>query len=113
MTASAAEVVASTMKESEFTTMVLDLARYHGWRTLHLRPARTDSGWRTAVQGDGVGWPDLYMVRGGRVVAAELKVGRRQLTPEQTAWLTALGQTGAEVHVWWPKDWDLIEKVLS
>ena len=37
------------------------------------------NGWRTPVQGDGVGWPDVLAIRGPRIVAVEFKVapGRR------------------------------------
>lgn len=99
--------------EAEFTSQVLQLARLRGWRTLHLRPARTAHGWRTAVQGDGAGWPDLVLVRGGRLVVAELKVGRGRLSPSQTDWLDAFRLVpGVEVHVWYPRDFPEIERVL-
>lgn len=97
--------------EAKFTAQVIELARLHGWRTLHLRPARTSKGWRTPVQGDGVGWPDLFLVRGPRIVVAELKVDGK-LTTEQEAWLLALGGAGLMVYVWRPKDWSQIEQVL-
>jgi hypothetical protein len=100
--------------EAEFTRMVLELARLHGWRVLHLRPARTlRGGWRTAVQGDGVGWPDIFAVRDGVILAAELKVGNGRPSPAQTAWLKALRAAGIAASVWRPSMWDVIEKALS
>lgn len=99
--------------EAEFTAQVIELARLHGWRTLHLRPARTSKGWRTPVQGDGVGWPDLFLVRGDVAIAAELKVGRNRVTSDQQAWLDDLCHAGVMVFIWQPEHWDTIEYVLQ
>ena len=50
-----------------------------GGRVAHFRPPRTVHGWRTAVAADGAGFPDLVMVRGSRLLAAELKSERESL----------------------------------
>ena len=84
---------------------MLDLFRAMGWRTLHVRPGRTLNGWSTTVAGDGVGFVDVFAVRGSRIVAAELKVGRGKVTPEQAAWLEALQAAGVESHVWREDDY--------
>src|SRR5690606_28778418 len=60
-----------------------------GWKVHHTRPARTDKGWRTPLQGDA-GYPDLTMARRGRVVIAELKSESGRVTREQAAWLEHL-----------------------
>jgi hypothetical protein len=53
------------------------------------------------------------MVRGGRLVIAELKSPAGRLTSSQTQWLEALRFVrGVEVHVWRPDDWDLVQVVL-
>lgn len=91
--------------ESGFLKAVLDLAAAFGWRRAHFRPAMTKRGWRTAVSGDGKGFPDLILVR-ERMIAAELKVGRNPLTPEQREWLAAMKAAGIETHEWRPDDWD-------
>lgn len=101
-----------TLTEAAFTRQVIELAKIRGWRSLHIRPARTAKGWRTPVQGEGKGFPDLLLVRGQRLLAAELKVKGRKLTPEQEAWLTALEGAGVAVYRWTPEDWPLIEAVL-
>ncbi len=101
------------LTEAEFTAQVLELARLAGWRSAHFRPARTAAGWRTAVQGDGRGFPDLVLLRGAAIVAVELKVGRGKLRPEQAAWLAAFAEAGAAAFVWRPEDWPEIERVLS
>lgn len=97
--------------EADFQASVVDAARLLGWRVHHQRPARTATGWRTAVTGD-VGFPDLVLVRGGRLVVAELKSARGWVTVEQQAWLADLEAAGVEVHVWRPGDWDEVVAVL-
>jgi hypothetical protein len=101
------------MSESDLLAGVLDLARILGWRSLHLRPARTAHGWATAVSGDGVGFPDLLLVRRNRIVALELKAAKGRVTPEQAAWLDALREAGADARVIWPADYpDAVAAIL-
>ena len=100
--------------EAAFQAQVLQLAKIHGWRSAHFRPAQTARGWRTAVSGDGAGFPDLILVRGYRLIVAELKRDAKQKPrPEQTAWLDAFRGVGAEVFLWTPGDWVEIERVLQ
>ncbi len=101
--------------EKEFLRQVLDLAALCGWRVVHFRPARTARGWRTAGSGQVVGWPDVFAVHEGRglVFAAELKVGNGQPSPQQTAWLRALGAAGIPGYLFRPRDWPTIERVLK
>ena len=72
--------------------------------------------WVTAVQFDAKGFPDLVLVRGARLIFAELKAGRKPCeslpTPEQKAWLDAL-RLVAETYLWTPKDWKTIEEILA
>lgn len=66
------------------------------------------------VQGDK-GFPDLVMVRGQRLIFAELKVGKNKLSAEQSQWiidLTNLVSMEVAVYSWTPKDWIDILKVL-
>jgi hypothetical protein len=93
------------MTESELLNAVLDLARVFGWRTAHFRAALTRHGWRTPVQGDGAGFPDLVLVRGSRVIAIELKSDTGNLTDEQRIWLDALSDAGVLAVVWRPEHW--------
>ena len=96
------------MSEQQFTQAVIDFAKYKGWMVAHFRPARTTRGWRTPVQGDN-GFPDLVLARDGRVVYAELKVGRNTLSKDQERWANAL----PEMYVWRPADLrDSIAEVL-
>lgn len=108
---SAAALIAS---EDDLLAFVLDTARVFGWRTMHVRPARTVRGWRSPVQGDGKGFPDLLAIRGPRLVVAELKSAKGRLSGEQEEWLDDWRDIpGAEVFVWRPADLDAAIEVFS
>lgn len=92
------------MSEADLLTAVLDLCRVLHLRTAHFRPAKTEKGWRTAVSGDGKGFPDLIIV-GSRLIARELKAERGRLSPEQVAWRGALFIAGVDATAWYPSDW--------
>lgn len=100
--------------EESFLSAVLDLARLYRWRVAHFRPAQTAHGWRTAVQGDGKGFPDLVLIRGLRLVVLELKSERGKLSREQREWLDAFdGVPGVEVAEVRPADWHYLETLLA
>jgi len=82
---------------------VVACARLRGWLVHHQYDARRGTP----------GLPDLLMVRGGRLVFAELKVGGNKATAEQQRWLDELRAVpGVAAHLWRPSDWDEIEEVL-
>ena len=97
--------------EADLQRAVIDLARMFGWRIAHFRPAHTAKGWRTPVEADGKGWPDLVMIRPPRIVIAELKVGRNQVTEDQATWLELFRQANLETHVW--RETDLRGSILD
>lgn len=99
------------VSEDVFLGMVLDLANLRGWLAAHFRPAKTERGWRTAVQADGAGFPDLVLVR-DRVIYAELKSEKGSLSSAQGIWMLALEKAGQEIYCWRPSDWPKIEEVL-
>jgi hypothetical protein len=101
-------------REKDFQRAVIDLARLTGWRVHHTRPALTRRGrWLTPIQGDA-GFPDLVLVRAGRVIFAELKRNGARPTPAQRGWLEALQAcAGVEVYLWTPNDWDAIIDALQ
>ncbi|MBA2692327.1 MAG: VRR-NUC domain-containing protein [Rubrobacter sp.] len=101
------------MSERDFERQVLDLVKLIGWRAAHFRPAKTSKGWRTPVSTDGAGFPDLVLVRGARLVFAELKSEGGKLRPEQREWLEALSRCeGVEARLWRPSDFDEIQTML-
>jgi len=99
--------------EEQFQQQVIDLARFLGYRVAHFRPAKTDKGWRTPVSADGKGFPDLFLVRPGRLIVAEIKSETGKLSPEQEAWLEAIDAGGGEAYCWRPSEWDNIVEVLT
>ena len=115
------------VSEAEFQKSVIAMAQAHGWKVAHLRKVRVQranghSFWETPVAADGKGFPDLVMVNRnggvGRLIVAELKVGRNETTPEQRDWLTGFMSCMAPgsrigVFVWRPEDWRDIVKHLT
>ena len=97
-------VASPHMTEQELSDSVVDLAHLFAWRVAHFRAARTTHGWRTPVSADGAGFPDLVLVR-ERVLFVELKSARGQLSVDQQDWMFALGNAGAEKHIWRPVHW--------
>jgi hypothetical protein len=105
-----------TLSESELQRAVIECAKRHGWRVAHFNRARASSGnWITPVQGDAAGFPDLVLLRGTKLIVAELKAKYRKPNEQQWEWLKAFEQVGADgVYVWDPSDWGSghIEKIL-
>lgn len=93
------------MSESDLLVGVLDACRMLGYRTLHIRPARAAGSWRTAVQGGGIGFPDVLAIRGKKLVVAELKSSKGRLSDEQDRWLSDFAIAGADCYVWRPSDY--------
>lgn len=123
------------MAEDEFQGQIIEYAVLRNWRLIHHRPALTEKGWRTAMQGDP-GFPDLVLARRGFVIFAEVKTETGKLTPDQEKWLSDInGYTWDEgshaewnrvaledLHepgdptqvgvLWRPSDWPTIERIL-
>lgn len=122
-----ATVAFRAVSEADLLAQVTELATLLGWNWVHFRPAQTQRGWRTPVQGPlGKGWPDLVLLRtrDRRLVFVELKREMEQPTGDQAAVLAALGELKGlvvygddlrgriEVHVWHPSMLDEITAVL-
>jgi hypothetical protein len=98
------------MSEDDFKARIMDTAKWHGWRTCHIRPARKQNGqWVTPIEGHA-GLPDLVLARDGRVLLIELKSEVGTATDDQIAWLLAAGDNG---HLWKPSDWPKALALLS
>lgn len=89
--------------EKDFQADVEKFAKRHGWRLYHTRDSRKSAG----------GFPDLVLLRGPRLIVAELKVGCKNPTSEQTAWLDAFRAAGVPSYIWRPSDWPVIAKALG
>jgi hypothetical protein len=93
------------MTEKALQQAVMDCARAFGWLAFHPYDSRRSTP----------GYPDCTLVRDGRLILAELKVGRGQLRPEQRVWLARLVCVpGVSVYVWREANWlsGEIERVL-
>ena len=93
------------MREADLLAAILDACALLRLRTAHFRPAWTAKGYRTAVQGDGKGFPDLVIIGPRGVLYRELKGPRGSLSTEQDAWLAALTDAGQDAGVWRETDW--------
>ena len=100
--------------EAEWQRDFIDLCHWLGWKVAHFRPAQTTRGWRTAVQGDGKGFPDnvCLNVRQQRKVWVELKAEGKKLSPEQEEWRDWLLVCGEEWYMFWPSQFDEAAEIL-
>lgn len=94
------------MTERDLQTAVIEAAHLLGWHIAHFRPAHTARGWRTPVEADGAGFPDLVMIhpRGGLLIR-ELKAAKGQVSPEQAVWLDLFKRARLDGGVWRTDDW--------
>jgi len=111
------ELVPRSEPEAVFQARMEAYASERGWSYMHLIPVPSRVGWRTPYAGTlGKGWPDLFMVRGDRAVAAELKrdkAAKKATKEDQKRVLSLLGLAGVETYLWCPDDWEEIESVLA
>ena len=116
------KLIKPKITEAAFTSQVIKLAQTLGWKTAHFRPGMTsrigkegEAIWVTPVQGDGVGFPDLVMIRQGRLVVAELKSENGIISTAQIKWLEAFDtlKIGIEVYLWHPAQFEEIAEILN
>jgi hypothetical protein len=109
----AKRVASLTVDERAFQNKVEDLAREAGWKVQHSYRGKAGKGgaWRTNA---AVGFPDLLLLKAGRLVVLELKMPGNEPTDEQNEWL-ALFQTvaGCEAYAVWPAHWEHIVDLLT
>jgi hypothetical protein len=89
--------------EDDLKGAVMDLCKLLGLLVHHDRPARTEHGWRTAIEGDE-GFPDLVIAGRRGVLFRELKSAKGKPTLPQQLWLDRLFAAGADVGLWRPAD---------
>lgn len=92
------------LKEKHFQEQVRWLAKLAGWDHIyHTWDSRKSPA----------GFPDIILVRDGRMIVAELKREGEQPSPEQYFWLLEFTKVpGVEVYLWDPTDWDELEAVI-
>ena len=91
--------------EAQLSYHVVSLAERLGWRVFTIRDSRAAK----LASRTGPGFPDLLMVRWGRLLAFELKTHRTKtrISPSQAAWLDAFRSLpGAETGIWTERDWE-------
>jgi len=115
-----------SQSENEFMRHVLAYAHARSWTSYHTHISKRSTE----------GFPDLVLVRGGRIVFAELKREKGgRVSPAQARWLEELrsvthaivaiadpvegyssdeiGRTVLGAYLWRPSDWPEIEQVLA
>ena len=99
----AAEYRAS-LTEKQFQASVIDLANAERWLSYFTyRSSHSPAG-----------FPDIVLVRGDRVIFAELKTEKGKVTPDQRIWFRALLDSGkVEVYLWRPSMWDQVVRILQ
>lgn len=96
------------MTEKAWQRKVIDAAKWHGWRCVHIRNVEIAPGRYTVPYEGDSGLPDLVLARGGRSLLVELKRDGKKPTRDQQAWLDAAGG-----YCWTPADWSLVLDVLA
>jgi hypothetical protein len=106
--------IAPAIREKDLREQIRSLVKIYGWRM-----AFTQYSLRSPK-----GFPDLVLVRGDRLIFAELKSETGKTTPEQDAWLADLRavRLGAqqyvsqgrelEVYLWRPSEIERIAEIL-
>ena len=101
---SRAELLALTQQsEKDFQADVIEVADRNGWKYYH--PHRSDKSVK--------GFPDLTMIRGYHLIAAELKTSKGIATVKQQEWLDAYRMVRkVDSYLWRPENIDEIEELL-
>jgi hypothetical protein len=99
------------MNETEWQKQVLKSAHSLGWHSMHI--GRTGKHQAVGAKGTlGTGWPDLVLVKGGRILFVELKADKGTVTQEQKDVLMLLQNVG-QCFIWRPSDMGLMIDTLA
>lgn len=104
--------------EKSFHRQVVELARYMGFTVWHdqaTNAPRVCWSCKAPARGprNASGLPDLLLIRGARLIWAELKAQDGVTSAEQREWIARLRAAGETVYVWRPSDWTEIERTLA
>lgn len=107
--------------ETAFRATVIEAAQRLGWKIWSVQDdvykalfvAAKELGIHINLPAPG--WPDLVMVRDGRLLFVELKSNTGTVRDEQWDWLEALGSVPypVETMVIRPRDWDTFRELLD
>lgn len=98
------------ISERDWQTHVLKIADLKGWKYYHPPDNRPVNG---RIQKVVSGYPDLCLIKGSRMIFAELKREKGIVSPEQQEWIAAIKGCGIEVYVWRPSDLQSLVEILS
>lgn len=105
-----AEKSLRAITEREWQSQVQRLASSLGWKFYHAPDNKPING---RIQKVVAGFPDLVLVKGDRLIFAELKRELGIVAEAQLEWLDALAATGAECYVWRPSDIRKVQDTLT
>ncbi|HYE20941.1 MAG TPA: hypothetical protein VEA69_21020 [Tepidisphaeraceae bacterium] len=94
---------AADLSEKDFQADVIRFAKANGWRVYHTFTSKRSEP----------GYPDLTLVRGSRLIFAELKTESGKATAEQSEWLDAIRAARVPAYLWRPSDWPAIREALA
>lgn len=99
------------MTEREFQREVINHLKAAGWRVAHFGNTvkfvpNKGGGYKVIGDPDAKGFPDIIAVKGGRIIALELKGEKTRIQPEQALWIADLRAAGVEAYIWRPDDFD-------
>jgi len=107
---SASDKAVRAITERDWQNQVHRLAFSLGWKYYHAPDNRPVNG---RIQKVVAGFPDLVLVKGERLIFAELKRELGIVAEAQTEWLAALEMAGAECYVWRPSQMREVLETLS
>lgn len=99
--------------EAAFQAKVIQFAHEAGWMHQHTYRGKTAKGaWRTNAT---PGFPDLLLLKPGRMVILELKMPGNHASDAQNEWVSTFQTVGGnvEAYVVWPADWEHIVDLLT
>lgn len=123
------QILDARISEADFQAQVIALAKMCGWQVFAVRQSAIEGKqlmWvrdratrqlkQVAVRVSNVtasGYPDLTLVRGGKLIFWELKAEDGITSDAQKDWLAGLRATGHEAQSIRPSDWDYVERRLK
>ena len=105
-----AEKAFRSISERDWQNQVIRYAIDLGWKHYHAPDNRPVNG---RIQKVVAGFPDLVLVKGERLIFAELKRELGTVSEAQTLWLAALEATGSECYIWRPSQMREVKEILS